>query len=123
MRSKILILFAITAPALGLPAWAHHSHSNYRTTEWTFLEGTVTEIHWMNPHTWIFLEVTGSDSQSAVWALEGASPTELRADGWTRDDVQVGDHISVRCHQLRDRSNGCLLGFLTPEGGLEKEYD
>jgi hypothetical protein len=43
--------------------------------------------------------------------------------GWTPDSVQEGDTISVRCHQLRDGSNGCLLGYLTPEGGVEKEFD
>ena len=64
-----------------------------------------------------------SDGQSTVWALEGASPTELLRDGWQRDDVKIGDTITVRCHQLKDRSSGCLLGFVTPEGGIEKEWD
>ena len=36
---------------------AHHSHANYRTTSYVNLEGTVTEVLWMNPHTWIYLEV------------------------------------------------------------------
>jgi hypothetical protein len=120
-RAANLAMLAITA--LATPAWGHHSHANYRTTEWTHLAGTVTEVHWMNPHTWIFLEIIDVDGEAQVWALEGASPTELRADGWTRDDVKVGDHITARCHQLYDGSNGCLLGFLTPQGGVEKEYD
>ena len=107
----------------GSSAQAHHSHSNYETTVYTHLEGRVTEFHWMNPHTWIYIEVTDDSGETAVWSLEGASPTELRRDGWREDDVQVGDTISVRCHQLKDGSNGCLLGFLTPEGGVEKEWD
>ena len=102
---------------------AHHSHSNYETTEFTHLQGRVTEFHWINPHTWIYIEVMDANGQPTVWALEGASPTELRRDGWSEDDVQVGDTISVRCHRLKDGSNGCLLGFLTPEGGVEKEWD
>ena len=107
----------------SLPAWSHHSHGNYLTTEYTHLQGTVREFHWMNPHTWIYLDVIGNDGETVLWVLEGASPAELLRDGWSRDDVSVGDDISVRCHQLRDRSNGCLLGFLTPEGGVEKEWD
>jgi len=108
---------------LSLPAWSHHSHGNYLTTEYTRLQGTVREFHWMNPHTWMYIDVMGDDGQTVLWVLEGASPAELLRDGWARDDVEVGDTISVRCHQLRDRSNGCLLGFLTPEGGVEKEWD
>ena len=120
-RLRVTAVFALAVSSL--PAWSHHSHGNYLTTEYTRLQGTVVEFQWMNPHTWIYLGVTGDDGQTTLWVLEGASPAELMRDGWTRDDVKVGDVISVRCHQLRDRSNGCLLGFVTPEGGVEKEWD
>jgi len=123
MRFGPASLAAALLLALSLPGWAHHSHSNYLTSEYTHIEGVVTEFHWMNPHTWIFIEFVNDDGQTVQWSLEGASPTELIRDGWARDDVQVGDTIKVRCHQLKDRSNGCLLGFLTPEGGAEKEWD
>ncbi len=123
MRHKSLSLAALLLLAPSLSSRAHHSHSNYFTSEYTHLEGTVTEFHWMNPHTWIFIEVQDEDGQRTEWSLEGASPTELIRGGWARDDVEVGDTIQVRCHQLKDRSNGCLLGFLTPQGGVEKEWD
>ena len=123
-RYGLLGSSALAALAVSsLPAWSHHSHGNYLTTEYTHLQGTVREFHWMNPHTWIYLDVTGDDGETVLWVLEGASPAELMRDGWSRDDVNVGDDISVRCHQLRDGSNGCLLGFVTPEGGVEKEWD
>jgi hypothetical protein len=109
--------------AIAVPAWGHHSHGNYQMNEYTHLEGTVQELLWMNPHTWIYLEVPGADGQSTVWALEGGNPGSLTRRGWSRDSVQVGDKISVRCHRLRDGSNGCLLGFVTPEDGVEKQWD
>jgi len=123
MQNRALLLAVLGALGFAAPLAAHHSHANYRTTSYINLEGTVTEVHWMNPHTWIYLEVMDESGEPVIWALEGASPTELRADGWQRDDVEVGDQIKVRCHQLFDGSNGCLLGFVTPEGGVEKEYD
>jgi hypothetical protein len=121
MRSRLP--GTIAGLALTTPVIAHHSHSNYLTSSYTQLEGIVTEFHWMNPHTWIFIEVADETGAKQIWSLEGASPTELIRDGWTRDDVEVGDTIRVRCHQLKDGSPGCLLGFLTPEGGEEKEWD
>jgi hypothetical protein len=117
----LLVAAVVALSVSSFPAWSHHSHGNYLTTEYTHLQGTVVEFQWMNPHTWIYLGVTGDDGQTTLWVLEGASPAELMRDGWARDDVKIGDTISVRCHQLRDRSNGCLLGYLTPEGGVEKE--
>ena len=47
---------------------AHHSHSNYSTTEYTHLEGKVTEFHWINPHTWIYIEVLDDQGEPSTWA-------------------------------------------------------
>ena len=104
-------------------ASAHHSHGNYNMTAFTNLTGVIKEVHWINPHTWIYLEVKDEKGEPDMWALEGASVVELQRRGWTRDMVKVGCTISVRCHQLRDGSTGCLLGYITPEGGVEKIFD
>ena len=117
-----LSLFAV-AIAWFPPASAHHSHGNYQMTEYTHLTGTVMEMHWMNPHTWIYLEVMGEDGEAVIWAVEAASPNTLVRRGLARDTIKPGDEITVRCHQMRDSSTGCLLGFLTPPGGEEKEWD
>ena len=123
MQLRVLGLTALAAQFLLLPAWAHHSHGNYQMTEYTHLSGTVKEFYRVNPHAWIYLEVVDADGQPAMWALETAGSTRLTRLGLTQDIIKEGDTVSVRCHQLRDGSNGCLLGFLTPEGGVEKEWD
>ncbi len=105
------------------PAAAHHSHGNYNMTQYTHLTGIVSELHWMNPHIWIYIDVPNDEGEVDIWSLEGASPTQVINSGWTRDSIEVGDEISVRCHQLWDGDTGCLLGFLTPQGGVEKEFD
>ncbi len=122
-QSRFIRLMVSVVGLCAIPVLAHHSHSNYETSEYTHLEGTVAEFHWMNPHTWIFLEVPEESGESTIWALEGAAPRSLERDGWSSDDIHVGDHLLVRCHQLKDRSNGCLLGFLTLDGMPEKEFD
>ena len=116
-------IFGIGAFFFTVFAWAHHSHQNYIRAEYVQFEGTVREVHWMNPHSWVYLEVEGNGGESAVWALEGAGATTLRRKGWPEDSVQVGDKISVRCHPLKDGSRGCLLGYITNEAGVEKEFD
>jgi len=87
------------------------------------VEGRVTDIHWINPHIWLYVEVIGEDGAPQVWALETATPAQLAVNGVTRDTVRVGDTISARCHQLRDGSNGCLLGYLTGRDGIERLWD
>ena len=87
------------------------------------LEGTVQELHWMNPHSWIYLQVVDTNGKPSAWALEGASVTTLRRGGWAQESVRVGDTLSVRCHPLKDGSRGCLLGFIKMSDGSEKEFD
>ena len=130
MLVRSLSLAAMCAVFSVLPAWAHHSHGNYDVTKWTTMEGTVTEVHWLVPHSWIYLEVKDEKGQPTAWALEATGPGGLQRVRVKREDVRPGDTIKVRCHLLRDGSNGALLGFVTPtHGGLargqgvEKDWD
>ena len=47
MQLKTLGIAIIAAQAVALAAWAHHSHGNYRMTEYTELDGTVTDVYWI----------------------------------------------------------------------------
>ena len=123
MRFRFLILAVLAANALAVTAWAHHSHGNYQMTEYTHLTGTVKELHLVNPHSWLYIEVMDTAGQPEMWAMESAGIGGLARQGITEDTVKVGDTVSVRCHQLRDGSKGCLLGFLTSEDGIEREWD
>jgi hypothetical protein len=123
MNVKHLGLAAVTALAIAVPAWAHHSHANYEAIKWTDLKGKVSELQWLNPHVWVYLDVQGADGKMIQWALEGGSPAALTRGGWKKDSVKVGDEINVKCHVAKDGSNNCLLGFLTTPGGAPKEFD
>ena len=124
MRSTITVASTIFSLAMLTPmVWGHHSHANYSEGEWLFLEGTVREIYWMNPHSWIYLDVVDLGGQSRAWATEGASLAELRRDGWTENSIQAGDELTLKCHPLTDGARGCLLGYITLEDNSEKEFD
>ncbi len=89
----------------------------------TDLEGVVKEVHLVNPHSWIYLDVRGADGQTRTWALESTNRIQLERMGITRDSVKPGDTIKARCHPLRDGSRGCLLGFVKTKDGSIKDWD
>jgi hypothetical protein len=101
---------------------AHHSHGNYVDT-FTDIEGVVKEVHLMNPHSWIYLEVKDPNGQPQKWSLEASSLIQLERIGVTRDYIKPGDTIKARCHPLRDGSRGCLLGFVKTPDGSVKDWD
>lgn len=123
MSLKSSSLAAALVVVATLPLWAHHSHGNYNMNEFTTLKGTVKEMHWLTPHSWIYLEVKDEKGEAALWALEGASAQQLLRRGWTRESIKTGDAISVRCHQLMDKSTGCLLGYVTTRTENDKLFD
>ena len=118
-----LVLCAAVGIGAAAPVIAHHSHANYDQTVTTDLVGTVQRIRWANPHTWIYLEVEGTAGEPNVWALEGGSVAHVQSFGWEQEDIVVGDTIRVRCHQLKDGENGCLLRTLTGRDGVERAFD
>ena len=123
LKSKFILVAAIAAVTLTTAVRAHHSHGNYQMTEYTHLEGTVTEFLFMNPHAWVYLSVENDAGEEEIWALESGGVRALERAGVSADTIAPGDKVSVRCHQLKDGANGCLLGFLTPPGGPENEWD
>ena len=122
-KLKSLGIGVFAAHAVALTAWAHHSHGNYMMTEYTEVEGTVTDVYWVNPHAWVYLDVMNEQGEIESWAMEAAGSTTLARGGISQDEVKPGDKIHVRCHPLRDGANGCLLGFVTTADGVEKEWD
>jgi hypothetical protein len=104
------------------PAGAHHSHGNYADT-FADLEGVVREVHLVNPHSWIYIEVGGTNGQGQRWSLEATSRTALERLGITSGSLKAGDRIKVRCHPLRDGSRACLLGFVKTGDGTVRDWD
>ena len=121
MRVRLL-LAAVCAVAFSLPAGAHHSHGNYMDT-FTDIEGVVTEVHFVVPHSWVYIEVMDENGEPQLWALEATGRGGLERIGVTNEYIKPGDKVKARCHQLRDGSNGCLLGFLKAADGTSKDWD
>ena len=114
-------LMVFCALACVSPTLAHHSHGNY--TDGTIdIEGVVTEVHLVVPHSYVYINVKKGGAME-TWALEATSRSGLERIGVTRDYLKKGDAIKARCHQLRDGSSGCLLGFLKGPDGVVKDWD
>ena len=122
MRHLGSISVLVGAVAFTVVAAAHHSHGNYQQY-FVDLEGTVTDVQLINPHSWIYMDVRGANGEAVSWALEATGTGGLARLGIVRGYVKPGDKIKVRCHPLRDGSEGCLLGFVQAADGSIKDWD
>jgi hypothetical protein len=84
-------------------AQAHHAFATeFDVNRPVSLEGVVTKVELMNPHSWITIEVTDESGETVEWMFEGGSPNALIRRGITRSAVPIGSELVVRGYQARD---------------------
>ena len=118
MRTKpvVVVLAAALWLAAAMPLLAHHAFGGeFDPDRPILLKGKVVKVEWVNPHTWIHVEVTNPDGAKEVWMIEGGSPNSLLRHGVTRDSLPIGTEIVVDGYQSRDhtlkRANGRNLTY------------
>ena len=104
MKWKLSVL-AVAAGLLLAPApvRAHHSFAaEYDKSKPVKLTGTVTKFDLTNPHSWIYIDVTGEDGKVVNWGFETASPSNLYRRGFRKDTVKVGTVVTIEGFQAKD---------------------
>ncbi|MDX1382488.1 MAG: DUF6152 family protein [Thermoanaerobaculia bacterium] len=119
MNRKLVIAGAVAAMALvTAPLVAHHAFSaEFDADKPVHLEGTVTKMEWINPHSWIHLAVTAEDGSVENWMVEGGTPNTLFRRGFSKQSLAIGTEIVVDGYQAKDGSNKANGRDLTfPDG-------
>jgi Family of unknown function (DUF6152) len=74
-------------------------------------------MDWINPHSWIHLEVTGADGKTVAWMIELGTPNVLVRRGFTKQSLQSGTEIVVAGYQAKNGENKINGGFVTFKDG------
>ena len=104
---KTLGAFLLVAGLLiaGRTVMAHHAFgAEFDPNAPIRLQGKVVTLEWVNPHTWIHLEIAKPDGSKEVWMVEGGTPNTLLRRGITKDTVAPGTEVIVDGYQTKDHS-------------------
>lgn len=119
-----LLSAAIGLGVLVIPvvSVAHHSFSaEYDGNKPLALEGTVEKIRFVNPHSWLYLNVTGADGKVTTWELEFGTPNALANAGLSKQDIKPGARVKVTGFRSKNGGPSGYSSVLTlPDGRTVK---
>ena len=120
MRKTHMAIVGLGLIQGAMPIGAHHAFSaEFDANKPVHFQGTVVEVEWINPHTWIHIDVTQDDGSVERWMIEGGNPHNLLRRGFSKDVIRPGLEIVVDGYASKDgsrRANGRDLTL--PDGRM-----
>jgi hypothetical protein len=120
---RITIRLVSVAVGVGLllaavPVKAHHSFAAaFDEKKPINLQGTVTKVELVNPHSWLWIDVKGADGKVVNWGIEGGPPTNLFRNGITKTSLPIGTEIKLFGYQAKSgESKGVGVFVEYPDG-------
>ena len=115
-RIKLSVATALAGLLVtNAPIWAHHAfEAEFDQSKPVTLTGKVTSMEWINPHSWIHIDVTDANGVVTSWMIECGSPNIMLRRGFTKRSLERGTEISVRGYQAKNgsnRANGSSITF------------
>ena len=121
MRQRVTVMVAGLGVGLLLASaavQAHHAFSaEFDANRPVALQGKITKMEWINPHSWMHIDVEKDDGTVESWMIEAGPPGALVRRGWSRESVVPGTEVLVEGYQAIDgarRANGRDVTF--PDG-------
>ena len=118
-RIQLYSLFSIVLMLAAPSIYGHHAVApNFDLDQEIVLTGAVlTEFRFVNPHVYLYVEISGELGTTAEWRCEMAAASRLRRRGWTDETLVPGQTISIAGAPGRRENNVCHVGTITLEDG------
>ena len=97
MKNMCLTLLAVVASLFWMPGLAsgHHGWAAFESKTTVTFQGTVTDFHFVNPHSVVDFDVKDDQGQVQQWQGELTSATRLATKGWTATTLEAGNEVTI----------------------------
>jgi hypothetical protein len=109
MRIGLIVAFVAASAASAL---AHHGFGTFDLSRSVTFTGKLTKLEFINPHSWLYFEVTGPDGKVAKHRCEMRSAHTLRRSGWSQELFPIGQQVTIDASPDRNDPNSCYLNTI-----------
>lgn len=120
-----LLVVGVASLLIAPPGLGHHSGEMFEAEKTVVLSGTVKEFRYINPHSWLIVDIENEDGSVTVWGFEAEGPQDLMHGGVRKSDLPSGARVTVTARPMRDgrpagiwstivKEDGTLLNWRTP---------
>jgi hypothetical protein len=102
---------------VSVPSPAHHGLGTIDATRDLVISGTITGVDFINPHSWLYLDVRSDEGARVTYKCEMRPAAALNRAGWTAEMFVVGEAITVEASPDRQDPNRCYVATLVFQDG------
>jgi hypothetical protein len=106
MTMKPLATAAVLVSLLsGTIASAHHAFTaEFDGNQPVTLKGTISKVEWINPHSWVYVDVKEASGTTTTWKIECGAPNQLMRRGWNKNSIPIGSQVVVEGYRAKNGS-------------------
>jgi hypothetical protein len=105
MKNKLAFLGVAVASCV-LPVYGHHSFAaEFDGTRAIRKTGVISKVEWTNPHSYFYIDVKEDNGNVVTWGCEGGAPIALSRRGFKKNDIKIGDTVTVDGYPAKDGSH------------------
>ena len=106
MGTKLAALLVLALSASVLPMEAHHSFAaEYDASKAVRITGVIRKVEWTNPHSYLYIDVKDDHGTLLTWTCEGGAPNALSRRGFRKNDIKIGDTVTIDGYGAKDGSH------------------
>ena len=121
MKKMLRVMLAAAAAIVLVPppVEGHHGWATFESKTTVTFKATVTDFHFVNPHSVVEFDVKEDKGEIHNWQGEFGSPIHLAPKGWTATSLEAGDEITITGYRAKNGVRSLRVTRIVLSNGRE----